>query len=153
MIEAVLKKVDQGCIRRKGLGKDGCNISLNNAPRPKLVLDLDKLSCACIKNQTRCDYLFIAEPSEQPNWIVPIELKKGRPKIKDVAGQLQAGANVAASLIPENIDAKFCPVVASGEGFSKNDRQNLRDILIRFRDKTEAVCRIRCDGKLREALK
>ena len=152
MIDAISEQVNQECIRKKGLQKEGCKVSLKNAPQPRLVIDLDKLSCVCTENQTKCDYLFIAEPSEQPNWIVPIELKKGQPKVKEVERQLQAGAEIAASLVPRGIDAKFRPVVASGEGVSKNQRRRLKDILIRFRGETEPVRRIRCGDSLQEAL-
>ena len=152
MIDAVSEQVNQECIKKNRLQKSGCKVSLDNAPQPRLIIDLDKLNCAYIENQARCDYLFIAEPSEQPNWIVPIELKKGQPKVREVERQLQAGAEIAASLVPRDIDAKFCPVVASGEGVSKNQRRNLKDIFIRFRGKTEHVRRIRCGDPLQDAL-
>ena len=152
MIDAVLEKVDQECIRKTRLGKEGCKISLDNVPRPRLVVDLDKLSCACIENQTRCDYLFIFEPPEQLGWIVPIELKKGEPKVGEVERQLQGGADVAASLVPRGVDIKFCPVVASGEGVSKGQRRNLKDIFIRFRGKAEPVRRIAAEVRFMRRL-
>lgn len=150
MIDVIKKNVNQECIKEMKLRKNGCGISLNKLPQQKLIIDLDKLNC--LENQTRCDFLFIAELPEKSGWIVPIELKQGEPRVSKIEQQLQAGAKVAETLVPRDANVKFCPVVASGEGVSKRQRRTLRDISIRFRDQTKAVRRIRCEGSLHTVL-
>lgn len=153
MIDAVKDNVNPECIRKRGLKKEGCSILLDNIPQQRLIIDLDILSCPSIENQTRCDFLFMAEPPGELGWIVPIELKKGQPKTSEVERQLQTGANVAEALVPKDVDVKFCPVVASGEDVSKGQRRTLKDIMIRFHDQTEPVRRIRCKSSLHTVLK
>ena len=42
LVEAVRGKVDKACVENKGLKKKGCKISLQGAPRLRLVINFDK---------------------------------------------------------------------------------------------------------------
>ena len=46
------------------LRKEGCKVSLNDAPEPRLIVDFDKPGSPLGQNQTRCDYLFVADSGE-----------------------------------------------------------------------------------------
>ena len=100
--EKVREKVaDERCIVRR-CRKEGCSVSLEKAPIPRILLDLDRPGVPFLSpNDSRCDYLFIGGPGESDKaWVAPMELKKGDIKATTVVNQLRAGAEFAERLIP-----------------------------------------------------
>ena len=114
LVEDVTAKVNESCIVSK-MKKNGCKVSLEDAPEPRLIIDFDKPGSPLGEGETRCDYLFVANGEKCVGWIAPLELKKGRLKADKVARQLQAGAKkVAEELVSQNQKVEFCPTVAFG---------------------------------------
>ena len=119
LVETVRAGLDDGrCLVGGGLEKEGCRVSLDGAPQRRLIVDFDKPGSPRDPDETRCDYLFIAEDDAEDDakrdakrdaartdgnatpegWVVPLELKRGRLHARKVARQLQAGAAVAERL-------------------------------------------------------
>ena len=61
----------------------------------------------------RCNFLFIGEGADE-DWVVPMELKKGKASDSNIVSQLKAGARVAQQVIPNNASFRFRPVAAYG---------------------------------------
>ena len=68
--------------------KGGCDASLEDAPHPRVIIDLDATGSPLGPTQAKCDFLFFSDP----NLVVPIEIKDGDPRIVRATRQLQAGA-------------------------------------------------------------
>ena len=151
LVEAVRKNVDESCVAIR-IEKDGCMISLNGAPKPRLIIDFDKPGSPLMQVQKRCDYLFVAEAPDNPGWVVPLELKSGSVDASEVVKQLQAGASTAEKLVPDKMAVKFRPVAAFRGGIHKAERNKLKSNQVRFRQCSESVRLINCDAPLTKAL-
>ena len=154
LVEAVLRKIDDSCIEDGSLQRKGCEISLEDAPRPHVVIDFDKQGSPLSNRQTRCEYLFVAERTGGGGWIVPMEFKSSGMRVSKVARQLQAGAGAAEKLVPKQNPMSFCPVAVLHEGINKWQRRDLkhRDNAIRFRGCREPVRVLLCGALLTDVL-
>ena len=154
LVEQVRTKVNQSCLA-KTIKKEGCSISLNGAPASRLIVDFDKNGSPLSSDQVRCDYLFIAEDSSNAGWVCPVELKSGGLSASEVVGQLQAGAQVAEQIVPQNTPAKFRPVAAIGDGIHIAEINALKrkSNRVSFHKVSEHVRLIRCRGNLIERLR
>lgn len=127
--------------------RDGCSVSLANAPSPNVVVDMDSDSLG-ISNDTRCDYLFLSE-AESETRVVPIEMKRGALKATHVVAQLQAGADFADEKLPHLATFKLVPVLAH-KGLPKAERDRLRSKsrVVTFRSRKALAMVIRCGGRI-----
>lgn len=148
-----------GCCEAKNCKSPDCTVSLNKIPAPpaRLVLDCDKPGLPFATGEKRCDYLIFVEEGVDGEWVVPLELKKGKSwSIPDVVGQLQSGANAAERLVRCAAGAvekcRFKPVLASG-GMRKGAVQELRKRSVKFGNRNMRVERIRCGDVLAGILK
>ena len=151
VVETVRGKVENTCVISGRLKKEGCSVSLKDAPQPRLIIDFDKPGSPLGKNQTRCDYLFVAEVSSKPGWVVPIELKKGRLDASKAVEQLRAGASAAEQLVPNTVTVNFRPVVASGGNKAERAELRAERNRVRFHGTAQPVRLIKCGDKLIEA--
>ena len=154
LVGMVRGKVNNTCIENRGIKKEGCSVSLKDAPQPRLVIDFDEQGSPLGKNQTRCDYLFVAEDHSKPGWVVPLELKKGQLDTSGIVRQLKAGAHAAEQLIPNTMAVNFRPVVAYGGGIHTAERNALKakHNQVRFHGTVEPVRLIKCKEQLTKAL-
>lgn len=154
VVEVVRGRTEKTCIKSGGLRKEGCAVSLQGAPKPRLIIDFDKPGSPLQRQQTRCDYLFVAEAPTGPDWVVPMELKRGEMDASEVVGQLKAGARAAEQLVPSTLAVTFRPVAAFGGGITKAQRNALRAPRnkVPFHGVAEFVRLIRCGGKLIQGL-
>ncbi len=95
LLRAVRGRIDKACLVRGGLNKDGCQVLMGGVPATRLVVDLDRLGSPLGPDETRCDYLLIAEDEQAGGWVAVLELKKGRLRAGHVIRQLRAGASAA----------------------------------------------------------
>ena len=154
LVGTIRGKVNSTCIEYRGIKKEGCSVSLRDAPQPRLIIDFDKPGSPLGKHQTRNDYLFVAEVPTKPDWVVPLELKGGEMDASEVVGQLKAGARSAEQLVPNAMSVNFRPVVAFGGGIDKAERKVLRakPNKVRFHGIAEPVRLIKCGDQLIKAL-
>ncbi len=156
LVKKVRSKIDQRCLVMN-MRKSGCKVSMKNAPISKLIIDFDKPGSPLGKHQRRCDYLFVSDgKNNNPNWIVPLELKRSNFDAHSVVEQLKAGAGAGAGeyLVPQNTIIKFRPVVVSNNAH-KAERTKLKKQCnqIRFHNHAEYVRLISCGKPLTDVLR
>ncbi len=154
LVGRVRNALDPKCIVKRKLNKKGCAVSLQDAPKTRLVVDFDKPGSPLSPSVVRCDYLVVAEGEQAHSWVAVLELKRGKLHAGEVVRQLRAGASAAEKLVPQDETFMFRPIAASGNKH-KHDRKELRKQgnRIRFHGTNEAVRLISCGGKLVETLK
>lgn len=111
-----------GC--QETMKRDKAKFSLDGAPGPHLLLDMDKVPC--LQNKRRCDFLFIAEELDASRtWVVPIECTSGRRKeIKTILQQLRAGAEFIERNIPNSSGMYFRPILVGRIGKTRDSMRN-----------------------------
>ena len=150
LVETVRKQVEKDCVKNKGLRREGCSVSLKDAPKPHLTIDFDRPGSPLGQRQIRCDYLFVADDTDKSGWVVPLELKSGMIKASTVVKQLNAGARVAERFVPQQKSVNFRPVLASGGGIHKAERKVLKAerSKVQFHGTAEHIRLIKCGSKL-----
>ena len=151
LVQKFVGVLDHRCIVSGKLSKGGCTVSLRNAPAPRLVVDLDKPHSPLRQNQTRCDYLFVANNFEGSGLSVALELKRGGLDVGKALGQLRAGAEVIEQVASSNEQVEFYPVVAYGN-MHKAQWTRLKQGKVQFRGRPKAVRSIKCGAPLLHAL-
>lgn len=153
LLERIRLVLNPSCLVIRSLNKDGCKVSMTNAPALRLIVDFDKPGSPLAQDATRCDYLVIAEGQQSFGWVAPLELKRGQLHADQVVRQLQAGASAAEKLVPKDEPIKFRPVAASGSA-SKHERNRLRNqkSRIRFHGHAEPIRLMSCCAPLVQAL-
>ena len=150
---AVRATVSEECLTTK-CQKRGCKVSLPNSLRPFILIDMDHSDSPAPGGSKRCDFLFIGEYRNQ-EWVVPLELKRGKADASEIVPQLRAGASVAEGIVPDRASVKFQPVAAYG-GELKRHQWNLfrnKSNWVKFGNQREGVRLIRCGASLEQALK
>ena len=153
LVATVRGGLNGSCLIVGGLNKNGCKISMENAPRPRVVVDFDRPGSPLASHELRCDYLFIAEGGAGRGWVAPLELKKGRLHAGEAVRQLRAGARAAERLVPPGEEISLRPIAAVG-AMPKAERRRLRnaDNRVEFRGRMEEVRLMRCGEPLVRAL-
>ena len=151
LVGRIKDSLPDGCIASGRLRKEGCSVSLKNAPTPSVTIDMDKRQAPVGGNETKCDYIFIGGCDDV--YLVPLELKRGKLDASDVVKQLQAGANIADLIISRREQVQFLPVAVCGR-FHRADRNRLSKSSsnIRFKGKQFNVSILRCDQPLVDIL-
>jgi len=73
-------------------------------------------------DETRCDYLLIAEGKFHAcGWVAVLELKRGKLHADMIVEQLQAGASAAERLVPQGRRVAFRPIAAQAARPSTNE--------------------------------
>ncbi len=154
LVEDVTAKVNENCIVSK-MKKNGCKVSLEDAPEPRLIVDFDKSGSPLEQSETRCDYLFVANGERCADWIALLELKKGSLDAGKVVSQLQAGAKkVAEELVSPNQKVEFCPTAAfCGTHTIQIKKLREEKNKVRFHSHVEAIRVIKCGASLKNALR
>ncbi len=151
LVEEVGDKIDEACVVRGGLKKDGCRIVMKGVPARRLVVDFDKDGSPLSADQTRCDYLLVAEDEQAHDWVAVLELKRGRLHAGKVVRQLRAGAAAAEKLVPRDRALRFRPVAVSGST-TKLERNELKKHLVIFHGRKVGVRWMKCGDRLARVL-
>ena len=141
------------CCSADRCDRDGCKVSLVDAPPKRVLIDMDCRNHQIQDDQKRCDYLFIGEENNI-RWVASIELKSGRVKsVTTVRNQLEGGAKVANGWLRKSIPFKFVPVLVHGKSIHPSDLKRLRAEKIQLRGKKMGIALLRCGGRLANALR
>ena len=143
--------VDPRCLVTSKIKKQGCAISLAQFTDSRVIIDFDKPGYPLPSGATRADYLLVVTEQRTPNLVAAIELKKGRLHARQAIRQLQAAANEAERLIPNNESVRFHPIVACGPK-STHEINVLRKSKITFRKDEETVKCVSCGTRLIDIL-
>ena len=149
LVNLIKKKLSDGCFAKK-LKKEGCSVSLKDAPVPSITIDMDKRQAPVGQNEAKCDYIFIGGSGNV--FLVPLELKKGKLDASKIVKQLQAGAKVAACIIPKREGVQFVPVAVCGGRISPDQRRKLVQSEIDFNGQSPTVELLNCGDPLIKAL-
>ena len=152
--QKVRDAVSDTCITRR-CREQSCSLSLNGTSQQAFAIDMNHNDSPVDQNQTHCDFLFVGSlAGETEEWIVPIELKKGAISAGEAREQLQAGADAADSLVPNELTPKFLPLAVSGS-VKRAERTEMRKSshMIRFRRQRFLIERVRCDSQLADVLR
>lgn len=154
LVDAVREKLEDSCIEDGALRRKDCEISLEDAPRPRVVIDFDKPGSPLGKSQRRCEYLFVADRDGGGGWVVPMEFKSSKINVSRVAEQLRAGARVAERLVPRQNPISFRPVAVIYESVNKKQRRDLKEArnAVRYRECCEPIRVLQCGSLLTEVL-
>ena len=150
LVEAVRREARDSCLECGPLRRKECEISLDDAPPSRVVIDFDKPGSPLGKSATRCEYLLVADREGGGGWVVPMEFKSSRMKVSKVAEQLRAGARVAEELVPKASPISFRPVAVVYEPVNKKQRRDLKHPgnAVRYRGCREPVRVLRCGDSL-----
>ena len=153
LVERIKKSLPNRCFAKgQKHTKKGCSVSLKNAPKPYIMIDLDKPEALVGQNDPKCDYIFIGGSNNV--LVEPLELKKGELDASQVVKQLQAGADIAdARIIPAGDQVQFRPVAVYGGKFHKAQKRELLkpSSKIRFKGVRFNIHLLKCDQPLIEA--
>ena len=151
LVKRIKKNLPAGCIAKGKYRKEGCSVSLKGAPTPPIMIDLDKPQAPVEQNDPKCDYIFIGGCGDV--WLAPLELKKGDLDASKVVKQLQAGADIAARIIPAGEPVQFQPVAVFGGRLHPAQKRELSksSSQIRFRDEPFKIQLLTCGQPLIEA--
>lgn len=150
-LHAVRDKVSKKCCVRR-CQKEGCKVPLSNELNPFVLIDMDQPCSLSEKNAKRCDFLFFSG-YEGKDWVVPLELQKGKAYASKILEQLQAGADIAEKLVPKGENLEFRPVAAYGGDLRRNEWNVLRQTKVKFRQKRELVRLKKCGTNLTQFLR
>ena len=116
LVKVVSDRVPSSC-RASNCDKEGCRVSMKDAPPQRVLVDLDCNDLELAPTSKRCDYVFVGDDGVE-SWVAPIELKGGRFKALQVAKQLQGGAEAADRWLPPDSSFRFVPTLCSWQGHS-----------------------------------
>ncbi len=153
LLEQLRSKFDKKCQLTNKIVREGCKISLENAPKSRLVINLDKLPLS--NNQFLCDFLFFADEDVSRFMVVLLELKRGKLHAARTHKQLKGGADMLQSYIPKHSKFALYAIVAVGGAVSKLERRNLRlkSNRIKLHHQSCFVSVMRCGDRLMAQIK
>ena len=154
LVNEFAEKYQNAIETSRTLNKEGCLVPLKNAPRPFVVIDLDKEGSPFARQDSRCDFLFVSENQDGPCIFSPLELKKGALDAGKVVKQLQAGADLLENHPTFSGNAKLATVAVSG----KNTKAQLSRIAkskyqIRFKGGLVKISHMKCGNELADTLR
>ena len=159
VVEEIRRAIPSGCVVTR-CRKEGCSVSLKDAPSPRVIIDLDRPQAPVGQTEKRCDYIFIGAPSSawvapmEPR-VAPMELKRGKPNASEIVPQLQAGADIADKIVPRDAKVQLRPIAVFGGRVVANELRMFakRTTRIRFRNRTIKIELLRCGKQLVDVLK
>lgn len=157
VVEAVRKKVDPRLLVSRCEEGD-CSVSLAQMSGKFALIHVDVCGdppwSLAAEGKKRCDYLFVGGAGKHGYpWVIPLELTTSDKKRSDtIAGQLQAGAEIAERLIPKDATVRFSPILAS-LNLSRHIRLQLGKQWIKFRGKRARIVEMECGERLIEVLR
>ncbi|MYC96947.1 MAG: hypothetical protein F4X14_18460 [Caldilineaceae bacterium SB0661_bin_32] len=152
-VKAIMEGTDPRC--HTSSCRDGrCTLSMENAPKPMALINLEHEAASVDPDAPRSDFLFVGGRTPDAEWVSPIELTAGSARVSKFLPQLRAGAEIASKLIPRHIQVRFRPVAAYGGELRRSERDNFlkKANYVTFRNNTTQVKLIRCGSPLSKAL-
>ncbi len=151
-VQAIIKRTDLRC-HTTSCREGRCSLSLENAPKPMTLINLEHEAAPVGPNSPRSDFLFVGGNAPNAEWVAPIELTASSARVSKFLPQLRAGAEIASRLIPQNQKVSFRPVAAYGGKLRRSERDNFlkRANYVTFRNMPTPVKLIRCGSPLIKA--
>ena len=153
LVDSICQDISRECMARS-CNKEGCKLSLRGLASQKKLIDLDKPDAPTSENPKKCDYLlFTCDTTNQTLCVAAIEMKKGNAVASKMKSQLDAGADIAMKIVPQNQSSKFFPIAVYGGSLHKYQRNRFSDVSVNFHGKNYKIQLIRCERELASVLK
>ena len=151
LVESVRAKVNASCLATR-CSAEGCVVSMNGVRGEHVLINMDCRSLGIGRQDSRCDFIFV---SDDGDWVVALELKRGSLDASYVVEQLRAGARFVERIIPRDVEVNFVPLAVYGGKFHRKEREELlkRANWISFRGERLRVDSLRCGRSIVEKLK
>ena len=154
VVETVRTKTNAQC--HATTCRDGrCSLSLDDIPKPSILISLEHKTAPVKKGQEHCDYLFVggSGKKERP-WVAPVELTASAARVSKFRPQLSAGADIANKLLPQNVQVRFRPVAVYDGELKRIERDGFLKPAnhVVFRRKRVQIKLVRCGSPLTKAL-
>lgn len=106
-------------------GKPRIGVSLESAPVPHFVIDLDNVDRKCFGGKEVGDYIIFADDERgKVGWIVPVEISHGKnKKAGKIENQVVSSANAAAERIENGMTAEVVLIFVGQTRFAKELRR------------------------------
>lgn len=154
LLAEIGKQVHEECISKSCSG-DGCRVYLTDAPRNRVIINLECEFEQRKINTKRCDCVLFYEDTLQNSLVlVLIELKSGTFKTPTVTDQLQGAADFvtemfgklpkAANAVLSTLEITCVPVLFHGKGIDRFQLRELERAKIRFLSQNSAIKRNKC---------
>ena len=115
---------------------DGCRVYMTDVPSSRVIVDVERVFQSRGLAGKRCDFVLFLQTARNALVIVPVELKSGHADTSQVAGQLQAGAEFAASIVRSVVSKPpapiFRPVLFHGKKLHPKERNDLNRAKVRI---------------------
>ena len=152
-VRAVCERTNPRC-HATASREPGCSLSLQKAPKPNVLLNLEHETAPVEASAPRCDYLFVGGDEQRGEWVAPVELTASAARVSKFLPQLRAGAEIASNLLPRDVQVRFRPIAAYGGELRRSERDNFlkKANHVVFRNKPTPVKLVRCGSPLTKAL-
>ena len=149
LVEAVRAHVDEACIATR-CSAEGCWVNMTGAPQPNLLIKMDCDGLGVEDGDSKCDFMFI---SDDGDWVVALELKRGKPDASAIVEQLRAGARFAERIVPRDVNVQFLPLAVYGGKAHSTELRKFRQSQISFRGERVQVELLKCRRRIVEKLR
>ena len=123
---------------------------MTGAPQPNLLIKMDCDGLEIENGDGKCDFIFI---SDDGDWVVALELKRGKPDASDIVEQLRAGARFADRIVPRDATVRFLPLAVYGGKAHSTELRKFRQSRISFRGRSVNVEILKCRRRIIEKLR
>ena len=129
---------------RKSCSRSGCQVFLEDVPRDRVVVDVDKALEHDGQRDKRCEFILFVLKGGRTLVVAPIELKSGSVDVSDALEQLRAGAAFAERFAPKACKTVCRPILFHGGSIREPGWKKLNRGKIRFRGVDVTVKTKRC---------
>ena len=127
---------------------------MTDIPPSRVVVDVERVLETRKSTGKRCDFILFVQTDRNTLLIAPMELKSGDADTSEVAEQLQAGAELAGTLVAKVPAPIFRPILFHGRRLHSKQRRDLNRAKIRIQCIELSIKTERCgrDHNLARAL-
>lgn len=121
---------------------------MTGVPSSRIIVDIERVFNSRRMAGRRCDFVLFLQSAGSVLVIVPMELKSGDADASQVAEQLQAGAEFAASIVSKTPAPIFRPVLFHGQGLHPKQLKDLNRAKVRIQGVDFSIKIARCGRRL-----
>lgn len=109
-----------------------CRVDMTGIPGNRVIVDVDLAFETYARTGKHCDRILLYEHTDQNSLVVVLIEHKGGTfdSARDIAEQLQGGANFAKNFIPVGIKIICVPILFHGSGSHKAQRDKLKRLKV-----------------------
>ena len=131
VLSEIRTRVGEGNLTNSCSGRN-CRVDMTDIPGNRVVVDVDLAFAAHAGTGKHCDRILFYENTVQNSLVVVLIEHKGGAfdSARDIAEQLQGGANFIKNFIPGSIKAICIPILFHGGGSHKAQRDKLKRLKV-----------------------